>query len=41
VVHWIGAGWTATGDFPTAESWWTYLDAFARRLASPVSVAIE
>ena len=38
VVHWIGAGWTASGDFPTPQAWWDYLDAFAQRLASPVQV---
>ena len=38
VVHYIGAGWTASGDFPTPQSWWSYLDQFAKRLASPVRV---
>jgi pectinesterase len=40
VVHYIGAGWTASGDFPTPQSWWLYLDAFAMRLASPVTVTL-
>jgi pectinesterase len=39
-VIWVGAGWTASGDFPTPQSWWTYLDTFAQRLASPVKVTI-
>jgi pectinesterase len=38
VVHYIGAGWTASGDFPTPQAWWAYLDAVAQRLASPVKV---
>lgn len=41
VVHYIGAGWTASGDFPTPQSWWGYLDNFATRLASPIKVAVE
>ena len=41
VVHYIGAGWTASGDFPTPQSWWAYLDSFADRLASPIKVTIE
>jgi pectinesterase len=42
VVHYIGAGWTDTntGDFPTPQSWWAYLDSFAKRLASPVKVTL-
>jgi pectinesterase len=39
VVHYIGAGWTASGDFPTPQSWWSYLDQFSMRLASPVRVS--
>jgi pectinesterase len=38
VVHYIGAGWTDSGDFPTPQSWWTYLDSFAKRLATPLVV---
>ncbi len=41
VVHYIGAGWTASGDFPTPQSWWAYLDTFARRLSSPIKVTLE
>ncbi|MFN2604318.1 MAG: DUF4861 family protein, partial [Gemmatimonadaceae bacterium] len=40
VVHYIGAGWTSSGDFPTPQSWWDYLDNFADRLASPIKVSI-
>jgi pectinesterase len=39
-THYIGAGWTASGDFPTPQSWWAYLDMFADRLASPIEVTI-
>ncbi|HVF40937.1 MAG TPA: DUF4861 domain-containing protein [Gemmatimonadaceae bacterium] len=38
VVHYVGAGWTASGDFPTPQSWWAYLDNFSRRVASPIKV---
>jgi pectinesterase len=41
VTHYIGAGWTASGDFPTPQSWWAYLDAFAQRLASPIKISLE
>lgn len=40
-VHYIGAGWTASGDFPTPQSWWAYLDDFADRLALPIVVTIQ
>ena len=40
VVHYIGAGWTASGDFPTPQSWWNYLNTFADRLASPIKVTV-
>lgn len=39
-VHYVGAGWTASGDFPTPQSWWAYLDRFADRLVSPITVTI-
>ena len=38
VVHYIGAGWTDSGDFRTVAEWWEYLDHFAQRLAAPVVV---
>ena len=41
VVHYIGAGWTASGDFPTPQSWLRYLDQFAMRLGSPVTVTFR
>ena len=31
---------TASGDFPTPQSWWTYLDTFAQRLAAPIAVTM-
>jgi pectinesterase len=40
-VHYIGAGWTASGDFPTPQSWWAYLDSFADRLAAPIKVTVK
>jgi pectinesterase len=40
VVHYIGAGWTASGDFPTPQSWWSYLDQFSMRLGAPVRVRV-
>ena len=39
-VHYVGAGWTASGDFPTPQSWWAYLDKFADRLANPITVTV-
>jgi pectinesterase len=41
MVHYIGAGWTASGDFPTPQSWWAYLDAYADKLASPIKVTLD
>ena len=40
VVHYIGAAWTAGGDFPTPQTWWRHLDEQAQRLVSPVRVTI-
>ena len=39
VTHYIGAGWTASGDFPTPQSWWAYLDSYANRLYAPIKVS--
>jgi pectinesterase len=39
-MHYVGAGWTASGDFPTPQAWWGHLDRFARRLAAPIKVTI-
>jgi pectinesterase len=41
VVHYIGAGWTDSGDFPTPQSWWHYLDEMAQRIEKPLTVVIE
>ena len=41
VVHYIGAGWTDSGDFPTPQSWWKYLDDSAKRIESPVRVSFQ
>jgi pectinesterase len=40
VVHYVGAGWTDSGDFRDAKDWWSYLDRFAQRLAAPVKVTV-
>ena len=40
VVHYIGAGWTDSGDFHDVMDWWGYLDTFAQRLATPVTVTV-
>ena len=40
VVHYIGAGWTPSGDFDRAEDWWAHLDALAQRLAAPLRVTV-
>ncbi|MDQ3673707.1 MAG: DUF4861 domain-containing protein [Gemmatimonadota bacterium] len=40
VVHYIGAGWTPSGDFGSAEDWWAHLDAVAQRLAAPLRVTV-
>jgi pectinesterase len=41
VVHYIGAGWTDSGDFRDVRDWWTYLDQWAQRLATPIKLTIE
>jgi pectinesterase len=41
VVHYVGAGWTDSGDFPTPQSWWKYLDETAQRLDSPLKVTVD
>jgi pectinesterase len=40
VVHYVGAGWTLSGDFRDVRDWWRYLDEYAQRLASPISVKV-
>ena len=39
-LHYIGAGWTASGDFDDVRSWWRALDTLAERLASPIKVTL-
>jgi pectinesterase len=41
VVHYVGAGWTDSGDFRSVEEWWRHLDRLSQRLANPITVAIE
>ncbi len=41
VVHYLGAGWTASGAFDTVEDWWAYLDAFSQRLGAPLQVTVK
>jgi pectinesterase len=41
VVNYVGAGWTDSGDFPTPQSWWRYLDEMAQRLDSPIAVTAD
>lgn len=38
-VQYVGAGWTASGDFRSVEDWWRHLDTFAQRLANPVKLS--
>jgi len=40
VVHYVGGGWTDSGDFHSVEDWWRYLDRMSLRLANPVRVTI-
>ena len=39
-LHYIGAGWTASGDFDDVRSWWRALDTLAERLASPIRITM-
>lgn len=38
VVHYVGAGWTLSGDFRDVRDWWRYLDDYAQRLAAPMAL---
>jgi hypothetical protein len=38
LVYYAGAGWSKQGEFASKEKWNAYLDAFAKRVASPVVV---
>jgi pectinesterase len=40
LVHWVGAGWTASGDFDDVQAWWRYLTEFAQRLEAPMKVTV-
>lgn len=40
LLSFVGAGWTSSRDFDRAEDWWRYLDAFAQRLAHPLTVQV-
>lgn len=40
-VQYVGAAWTASGDFRTVEDWWRAADAFGARLASPIRVTLR
>lgn len=39
-VQYVGAGWTASGDFRSVEEWWRHLELFSQRLAHPVKVTL-
>jgi len=39
--YYVGAGWTASGDFHDVRDWWAYLDEQAQRIATPLAVTIE
>jgi len=40
-VQYVGAGWTASGDFETVEDWWAHLDGLVSRLETPLLVTIR
>ncbi|MCB0719362.1 MAG: DUF4861 domain-containing protein [Bacteroidetes bacterium] len=40
-VQYVGAGWTASGDFTSVEDWWDMLDRFAARLEHPFGVTVK
>jgi pectinesterase len=39
-TQYVGAGWTASGDFADVSAWWQHLDEFALRLANPIRVTL-
>jgi pectinesterase len=41
VTHYIGAGWTDSGDFGGVRDWWEYLTDAALRFATPVKVSLS
>ncbi len=40
VSYWVGAGWTASGDFRDVRDWVSYLDQWAQRLGAPIKTTI-
>lgn len=40
LVSYVGAGWTSSRDFTSAQDWWKHTDVFAQRLARPVTVTL-
>ena len=40
-VWYAGAGWDRSGDVPDVEAWDREVEAFARRLASPLKIEVE
>lgn len=41
LVSYVGAGWTSSRDFESAEDWWREVDSFAQRLSSPVAITVS
>jgi pectinesterase len=39
--YWIGAGWTDSGDYRDLKDWYTYLDQWAQRLSTPLTITVE
>ena len=37
-VHYLGAGWSRSGDFPDAQAWETHVRKVVQRLAVPLRV---
>jgi pectinesterase len=40
LTSYVGAGWTSSRDFESAEDWWRAVDNFAQRLSAPLSVTV-
>lgn len=40
-LYFLGAGWSKSGDFPTAESWEAYVRNFSLSLKFPLAVTVE
>lgn len=40
LITYVGAGWTSSRDFESAEDWWREVDTFAQRLSSPVAITV-